>query len=898
MNPALAIGVDVGGTHATAALVDTAGPEVRGESLRRVAMDSRAEAGSILEMLAGLVTQIALAAPTASGPFPLGLSFPGPFDYARGLALLRPPGKYGALFGLDLGQWLATRLARESVGSVRFVNDAVCFAWGWHQSRRIAPEENTLAVTLGTGLGSAFVLDGKICAAGPCVPPGGFLYQQPFRASRADEYFSTRWLVRRYHELTGVTPAHGRELCDKAAQAGGEIARAVFSELAANLAEFLAPWLRQAEIRRLVVGGNLCHAWPFFGDPLARNLAAGGLKIAVERAVDTEAAAVAGAALFAAEPPPLRAVRRKTAQPALPLSQPRRACDDGYEIYPTQKVEGGRIHQGLTGLVETLAGAPCIVIDGYQGVFWDDVRREVDAAFRARGIQPNWLCVDAALRRENDIAALVAPFLGETGSIFGTRFTGELRAFFDADALRLLRPMPDRFSVLYGSGAALAEWNGPLVYIDVPKNEIQFRLRAGSVTNLGMEFPGVASATYKRCYFIDWIALNAHKQTLLPRLDYFVDGQRDGAFTWMTGEDLRTSLRRIAREPLRVRPWFEPGVWGGHWMKRRFAGLNQSVPNYAWSFELITPENGIVLAGSDGLLLEASFDLLMFQEHRAVLGQAASRFGVEFPIRFDFLDTWDGGDLSIQVHPAPAYIRKHFGENFTQDETYYILDAQENAKVYLGLQTDVGPSELAGDLDDSHQAHRPLDTGRFVQSFPARRHDLFLIPHGAVHGAGRGSLVLEISSTPYIFTFKLYDWLRPDLDGRPRPLNLGHGLANLDFSLQGDTVVRELISRPEVLEEGPDWRRERLPTHERHFYEIERWTFTRSLNVPADGQCHVLMLVDGKRIEIVTRAGARRVFAFAETFVVPAEAGPYMVRNQGDSPAMLIRARVKNTRVA
>jgi hypothetical protein len=379
----------------------------------------------------------------------------------------------------------------------------------------------------------------------------------------------------------------------------------------------------------------------------------------------------------------------------------------------------------------------------------------------------------------------------------------------------------------------------------------------------------------------------------MPRIDVMVDGQRPGEITWALGDDVRDGLRRLSRNALRVRPWFEPGVWGGSWIKRNIPSLAQDVPNYAWSFELIVPENGILLS-SGSKMLEVSFDSVMYVGGRDVVGdECYARYGDEFPLRMDYLDNFDGGNLSIQCHPQREYIQQHFGEVLTQEESYYMLDTKDDAVVYLGFRDDIVPADFEAALRESYARVAPFDVDRYVQSLPGRKHELFLIPPGTLHSSGRNNLVLEISTTPYIFTFKMYDWLAVDLDGKPRPLNIGRGMDNLCFDRKGDKVERELVAHPELLDRGADWELWHLRTHANHSFDVHRYRFAREVEVSTGGGCNVLNLVEGESVEVITAAGETYHLNYAETLIVSAAAGSYRLVNTSGREIMVVKAFMK-----
>lgn len=571
-----------------------------------------------------------------------------------------------------------------------------------------------------------------------------------------------------------------------------------------------------------------------------------------------------------------------------------------YEKHPSTAIKGHYAVCGYDKIKEELAskinGDTVLVFDYYPGVREDEVKQLVNA------LQPDTVIETIDLFKESKAITEQMKYHLTDDRVFGRMYYGEFIDFMDEEKLNAAKATVQNakgLTIICGAAASLVSEGDINVYFDLARWEIQMRYRAGMPNYKCDNNEEDNLRKYKRAFFIEWRIADKHKAKLFERFDYVVDTNKENDPKMITGDTFRESLKQLVKRPFRTVPYFDPGVWGGQWMKE-VCNLDTSKANYAWSFDGVPEENSL-LFDYDGVKFELpAMDAVLYQP-KALLGEKVyARFGAEYPMRFDFLDTMEGQNLSLQVHPLTEYIKKNFGMPYTQDESYYILDAKEDAYVYLGLKEHIDPEEMIDDLRKAQKGDIVFDADKYINKFPAKKHDHFLIPSGTCHCSGSGSMVLEISATPYIFTFKLWDWERLGLDGLPRPVHVEHGKEVIQWNRTTPWVKEHLVNAMyDVEEENNTCRIEHTGLHELEFIETRRYTVTDSSYHKTNGNVNMLNLVDGKEaiVESPNNEFEPFIVHYAETFIIPASVSEYTIRPYGRSEGeeiKVVKAYVRN----
>lgn len=268
--------LEVGGSHVTAAVVssDTWAVNV----VERADLESQQAAEIVLGQLATAARKL----PLANG---LAVALPGPFDVETGIAWYRGQGKFDNLYGYNVGERLRDLL---NLDQILFMNDAEAFAVGEWTAGEVRGLDRCVGVTIGTGIGTAFLAGGRVVREGETVPPGGELYKTSYDGKPLEDWISARAILRAYFDRTGSEePEIGVKEIAKRARGGAADARGVLLEAFGVLASALAPWLERFGVTKVVLGGSISGAFD-----IVRKV----FDVEVAATEDTEHSALIGAA--------------------------------------------------------------------------------------------------------------------------------------------------------------------------------------------------------------------------------------------------------------------------------------------------------------------------------------------------------------------------------------------------------------------------------------------------------------------------------------------------------------------------------------------------------------------------------------------------------------------------
>ncbi len=518
-----------------------------------------------------------------------------------------------------------------------------------------------------------------------------------------------------------------------------------------------------------------------------------------------------------------------------------------------------------------------VSFDLYPGVRKEDIWR-IAAKLQADAIMD----IEKAAKSEAERMEEFKDFITDD-RVFGVICHKKPELLYDANKReRLAREIEKKQGVIIiiGFATELFAEADIHIYCDISRWEIQLRYRKG-MGNWNLSNSSAPLLTkYKIGYFIEWRLADRYKKENFDSMDYVIDANTENSPKMVTGEAFREGLKAVSTRPFRMEPYFDPGVWGGKWMQRML-GVGKDEKNLAWCFDGVPEENAINLSYGDIVLKFPTTDVTLFRPRELLGERVHGRYGAEFPIRFDFLDTIGGENLSLQVHPLTEYIQDQFGMHYTQDESYYILDVDEDKQnyVYLGLKEKVDRELMASDLKAAECGEICFPAEKYVNKIPVKKHDHLLIPAGTIHCSGEGCMVLEISSTPYIFTFKLWDWGRVGLDGIPRPIHVDHGLKNIQWDRDTKYVNNELIHQERIISEDEGTKIERTGLHSREPIEVMRYSLEKPMEIDCDDSVIQGNLVSGKqaRIESPDESFPPLTVHYAESFIIPASVGRFRV---------------------
>ena len=554
-----------------------------------------------------------------------------------------------------------------------------------------------------------------------------------------------------------------------------------------------------------------------------------------------------------------------------------------------------------------------VALDGYTTANWTVFVNLIARECCLLGLGFEAIDANAAtLKSGKEIDAIIDPLLIwdtkiDPTLLYGKVYKGGYQGLMDetrTEAFKKAVPasrQAGKISVVYGYGSLIPELRelyDVKVFFDLTPMKSMLRIRRGEYSNLGKERPGIINRTIRRCYYCDFecAVRNRHELWENNVPDWYVLDNDSQNLQLMPFDTFSDICAQLVKYPFRAKPCYLEGVWGGSYMKK-LRNLPDAMRNAAWVFDFIPMEVSVVVEAGDEKL-DINYCSFVHKEGVNLMGEdCVKKFEGYFPIRFNWDDSYHStGNMSIQCHSGGEYNVKNYNEFGRQDESYYVVVTGHDAKTFIGFRDDADIPQFFRDIEAADTEHRPCDYMKYVSYEESKPGLQVMLPAGTIHSSGRNQVILEIGSlTIGSYTYKMYDYLRLDFDGKQRPIHTRLGEENVRqdrrYSVIHDPESPEyIVQKPRLAASGEGWEEYILGENPQVYFSLRRLEFEKKCEQDTGGKLfHVLTLVDGDAVRVRSVRHPERYFdlQFMDIVCVPADMGRYVIENLGREPVMV-----------
>ena len=562
-----------------------------------------------------------------------------------------------------------------------------------------------------------------------------------------------------------------------------------------------------------------------------------------------------------------------------------------------------------------------VAFDGYATADWKLFLNLLARECKAAGVE--FVSIDQnaeCFKSGREIDDMIDPLLicdteVDPTLLYGKIYKGGYEGILDEDKTKAfeekvagLRNGSGKVVAVYGYGCLIPRFRDLYdvkCFFDLtPKTSI-LRIRRGEYSNIGKERPDLINRVIRRCYYCDFEMSVCSRRELLKNsaIDFYFLSDDPQNIQMLPFGAFADICAQLVKYPFRAKPCYLEGVWGGSYMKK-LRNLPDNMRNAAWVFDFIPMEVSVLVeVGNEKL--DINFCSFVCKEGVNLMGEGCvNKFHGYFPIRFNWDDSYHStGNMSIQCHSGSAYNREHYGEFGRQDESYYVCVTGHDAKTFIGFRDDADIPQFFREIEAADKEHKPCDYMKYVNYEESRPGLQVMLPAGTIHSSGRNQVILEIGSlTIGSYTYKMYDYLRLDFDGKQRPIHTRLGEENVAQHRRASVIHDPespdyIVQKPRVAVEGDGWKEIILGENEQLYFSLRRLDFEKTCRQDTCGErFHVLSLVDGDQVLVRSVAHPERCFKmdFLDIVCVPADMGEYEIVNLGKEPVMVHKTMLRD----